>query len=319
MTTNPNNSVGTNGAYSGRTSPNALNDVLALFNSRGIVSGWACTPNSGMTVQIGGDGSNRDVAIAEDNAGDRVSVDNISMAPISVTIPSAPANNSRIDAIVAYVENPPMGTSTDTDNPGAVGLIVVSGTVASTPTVPDDNTIRTAITADGASGSTAYYVVLATVSVASGVTTITSTNITAGDGASIAQNAIANNSITKAKIDESTISKVLYDNPSGSNGTIVLSETAANFEYLEFFVFTNDDDYSSVKVCNPNGKKVALSSIHAIGSGELVYKVRIVSINGISVSTPSDGAGQQYGEGSSASTNINHVNNVYITRVVGYY
>lgn len=203
MTTNPNNAVGTNGAYSGRTSPNALNDVLALFNGRGIVSGWACSPDSGMTVEVGGDGTNRDVAIAEDNAGNRVPVDNISQAPISVTIPAAPANNSRIDAIVAYVENPPMGTSTDTDNPGAVGLIVVSGTVASTPSAPDDNAIRTAITADGASGSTAYYVVLATVRVASGTTTITSTNITAGDTASVKSDIIP--LITSAMINSGAV------------------------------------------------------------------------------------------------------------------
>lgn len=183
MTTNPNNAVGTNGAYSGRTSPNAFNDVLAIMGGRGVVSGWACSPDSGMDVTIGGNGSVRDVAVAEDNAGNRVTVNNISQAPISLTIPAAPASNSRIDAIVAYVENPPMGTSTDTDNPGPVGLIIVSGAVASTPTVPDDNTIRTAITADGAAGATAYYVILATVTVANGTTTITSGLISAGANA----------------------------------------------------------------------------------------------------------------------------------------
>lgn len=183
MTTNPNNAVGTNGAYSGRTSPNAFNDVLAIMGGRGVVSGWVCSPDSGMDVTIGGSGSVRDVAVAEDNAGNRVTVNNISQAPISLTIPAAPASNSRIDAIVAYVENPPMGTSTDTDNPGPVGLIIVSGAVASTPTVPDDNTIRTAITADGAAGATAYYVILATVTVANGTTTITSGLISAGANA----------------------------------------------------------------------------------------------------------------------------------------
>lgn len=183
MTTNPNNAVGTNGAYSGRTSPNAFNDVLAIMGGRGVVSGWVCSPDSGMDVTVGGSGSVRDVAVAEDNAGNRVTVNNISQAPISLTIPAAPASNSRIDAIVAYVENPPMGTSTDTDNPGPVGLIIVSGAVASTPTVPDDNTIRTAITADGAAGATAYYVILATVTVANGTTTITSGLISAGANA----------------------------------------------------------------------------------------------------------------------------------------
>lgn len=315
MTTNPNNAVGTNGAYSGRTSPNALNDVLASFTGRGILSGWACVPDSGMDVTVGGDGSHRDVAIAEDNAGNKVTVNNISQSPVSVTIPAAPANNSRIDSIVAYVENPPMGTSTDTDNPGTVGLIVVSGTVASTPVAPTDNQIRTGITADGAAGSTAYYVVLANVTVPNGITTITNTNISAGD------EAITDNiTVTKSKIDWSTISKVLYNDPTGTTGDVALSETAANFEYIEIFYRTNDQDYGSTKVYQPNGKKVSLSTaVHAIGTGELVYKVSIKEFDGVNLVKVTDGAGDEYGEASSASTNISHQNNVYITRVVGYY
>ena len=315
MTTNPNNAVGTNGAYSGRTSPNALNDVLACFTGRGILSGWACVPDSGMDVTVGGDGSHRDVAIAEDNAGNKVTVNNISQSPVSVTIPAAPANNSRIDSIVAYVENPPMGTSTDTDNPGTVGLIVVSGTVASTPVAPTDNQIRTGITADGAAGSTAYYVVLANVTVPNGITTITSTNISAGD------EAITDNvSVTKSEIDWSTISKVLYNDNTGTTGDVLLSETSANFEYIEIFYRTNDQDYGSTKVYQPNGKKVSLSTaVHAIGTGELVYKVSIKEFDGVNLVKVTDGAGDEYGEASSASTNISHQNNVYITRVVGYY
>jgi len=178
--TNPNNSIGTNAGYGGRTSANAFNDVLAGF-SRGILSGWACSPNSGLTVSLGGSGTTRDVAVAENNTGDMISINNISNAPVDVTIGAAPASNSRIDAIVAYVDNPPQGTSTVADNPGACGLIVVAGTAASTPTAPSDNAIRTAITADGASGTTAYYVVLAYITIASGTTDISTNDIQVGD------------------------------------------------------------------------------------------------------------------------------------------
>ena len=82
--------------------------------------------------------------------------------------------------MVAYVDNPPQGASTSTDNPGACGLIVVSGSAAQTPIAPDDSAIRTAITADGGAGSVAYYVMLGSVLVASGTTDIDSTMITAG-------------------------------------------------------------------------------------------------------------------------------------------
>lgn len=171
--TNPNNAVGTNGAYGGRTSVDAFNDALALL-SGGVLSGWACTPDSGLTVAFGGDGTSRDVAIAVDNAGNKTTINNISGSPISVTVGAAPNANSRIDAVVAYVDNPPTGSATATDNYGACGLIVVAGAVSATPVQPNESAIRTAITADGASGTTAYYVVLAYITVATGTTDITS-------------------------------------------------------------------------------------------------------------------------------------------------
>ena len=152
--TNPNNAIGTNGAFDGRTSPNALNDITAAF-TRGIVSGWNCVPKSGMTVQLGGSASVRDVALAEDNAGDKLTINNRSGAPVEITLDGAPATNNRIDAIVAYVDNPSTGDGNTTDNPTACGIIAVSGTVAANPTAPTDEQIRSAITTEGATGGVA--------------------------------------------------------------------------------------------------------------------------------------------------------------------
>lgn len=217
--TNPNNAVGTNAAYGGRTSVNAFNDGLNIY-SRGILSGWGCSPKSGMTVQIGGNGSDRDAAVAEDNAGNKTSINNISGSPIDVTIPAAPATNNRIDLIVAYADNPPSGTSTVVDNPAACGIIVVSGTAAASPTAPTDATIRSAITADGATGSTAYYVVLAQIRVGTGVTTIGSGVITQGSkvesgakaGAStVSTNSIADGAVTSDKVDYATFKLAVPD------------------------------------------------------------------------------------------------------------
>lgn len=203
--TNPNNSIGTNGAFGGRTSVNAFNDVMG-FLSRGILSGWACVPNSGLTVSLGGNGTTRDSAVAVDNAGNKTSINNISNSPINITIGAAPGTNSRIDAIVAYVDNPPAGNATETDNPDACGLIVVPGTAASTPVAPNDSAIRTAITADGASGTTAYYVVLAYITMANGTTDITSDMIADGDTSVITPDNIADGSIKIQKLDLSTFS-----------------------------------------------------------------------------------------------------------------
>lgn len=187
--TNPNNAIGTNGAFDGRTSPNALNDLTAAF-TRGIVSGWNCAPKSGMTVQLGGSASVRDVALAEDNAGDKLTINNRSGAPVEITLDGAPATNNRVDAIVAYVDNPSTGDGNTTDNPTACGIIAVSGTVAANPTAPTDEQIRSAITTDGATGGVAYYVILATIRVGTSVTSIGSGVITQG---SVAQVAAAQN------------------------------------------------------------------------------------------------------------------------------
>lgn len=207
--TNPNSAVGTNAAYDGRTSVNAFNDDLTIY-SRGILSGWECSPSSDMTVELGGNGTDRDAAVAEDNAGNKTSINNISGSPIEVTIPAAPSTNSRIDLIVAYADNPPSGTSTVADNPAACGIIVVSGTAASSPTAPTDDTIRDAITSDGATGSTAYYVILAEILVGTSVTTIGSGVITQGDTVTsyalpatdtVTTDAIADEAVTSDKID----------------------------------------------------------------------------------------------------------------------
>ena len=202
MSTNPGNAVGTNGAFGGRTSVNAFNDVLGMFSGRGVLQGWELAPSSGMTITVGGDGTTRDVAVAEDNIGNRTTIDNISGQPIEVEIPAAPASNSRIDLIVAYVDNPAQGSATVTDNYEACGLIVVSGTAAASPTAPDESDIRTAITTDGGAGTIAYYVVLGTVTVASGTTDIDSTMLTNGS-----HTGVTSDNVDWAALDSSTLTK----------------------------------------------------------------------------------------------------------------
>lgn len=192
--TNPDNAIGTNAAYGTRTSTNAFNDILQLASGRGILSGWACAPKSGMTVKIGGTAGVRDVAIAEDNLGNRTTINNRSGESIDVAIGAASASSNRYDAIVAYVKNPAQATAATPipqDAPSVCGLIVVQGGT----TGVSEAQIRTAITADGGGGTTAYYVVIATVYVASGTTTITSANISQAH-ASISASDIANDEIT---------------------------------------------------------------------------------------------------------------------------
>ena len=260
MATNPNNAIGTNAAFGGRTSPNAFNDVLGAFQGRGIVSGWECSPDSGMTVVLGGNGTTRDVAIAEDNAGNKTTVDNIPASPISLTIAAAPATQSRIDAVVVYVNNPPQGSSTAVDNYGTVGILDVQGTVASSPVAPNDSEIRTAITTDGASGATAYYVVLGNITVASGTTTITSDMIEDGAVAPFQSElvAIEDGSITGDKIADDTVKS---DN---LNWTTVMASIFSNATTL----------YDGIpSPTGPNEMKFGNGLLLAFGGSDSLYSV----------------------------------------------
>lgn len=245
---NPDNALGTNGAYGGRTSVNAFNDVLATFSGRGVLSGWECVPDTGLTVNIGGNGTDRDVALAEDNVGNKTTVNNISQAPVPVTMPAAPATNSRVDAIVAYIEASPSATA-ETDNYTAVNLLVVSGTASATPTVPNDSDIRTAITGDGASGSTAYYVILATVTIPSGTTDIDATMITAG---------------TPAQLTSKNIDFVTYQPVVAGQETEVGTWVDGKTIYARYFTGT---------YANPSGGTVTNVTLLPFGSVETIVRI----------------------------------------------
>ena len=108
---------------------------------------------------------------------------------------------------------------------------------------------------------------------------------------------------------------VLYNNESGSNGTIALSETAKNFKYIEIIFRDNDDTYSSVRVHNPNGKNVDLTTL-ARWSSTFYIKQKRVAISGTSITS---GNATEVQLTTAPKIKINtSANNIYITRVVGY-
>lgn len=330
--TNPNNAIGTNGAFSGRTSPNALNDLAAAF-SRGIVSGWTCSPKSGMTVQLGGSASVRDTALAEDNAGNKLTINNRSGAPVDVTLDGAPSTNNRIDAIVAYVDNPSTGDDNTTDNPTTCGIIAVKGTVAASPSAPSDAQIRAAITTDGATGGVAYYVVLATILVGTNVTTIGSGVIAQGTqsttenfnipAASITTAKLANDAVTGPKIDWSTIRTTLFSNTSGTSpSSVVLSSSIANFDAVEIYFKSTIDSGTQVGFTRAESgtgfSNIALVSCKYVGGGspKAYLNMTNVTISGTSMSHSGAMAwNSTWGTSSISATNQSDI--IKITKVVG--
>lgn len=107
----------------------------------------------------------------------------------------------------------------------------------------------------------------------------------------------------------------LYTNASGSNGTITLSKSAANYTHMRIYFRTDDGTaYQTAKdVYSPNGKYVPLSAATTVQAQNQTWlKTRLVKISGTSITTDTT----RY-----ANTNATYysefqkTNVIYITRV----
>lgn len=116
----------------------------------------------------------------------------------------------------------------------------------------------------------------------------------------------------------SLVGEVLYDNTSGTNGTVNLSSSAANYSYMEIYFRPNDSQVyqSSVKICSPNGKYAFLMYNVISSAGTTVYsKMKNVYIDGTTITN----YGNRYSEmGLSSTVSTQQSNSIYIVRVVGY-
>jgi len=116
--------------------------------------------------------------------------------------------------------------------------------------------------------------------------------------------------------------KSLYDNSSGTTGTVTLSETSANFEYLEIFYSYyagSMDMYNSVKIYSPNGKIAMLIGSYDNGT-RLYHEVARYTISGTSI-TRSNATRWRFGTGGENSTRTNTTSSdpsIKVVKVIGY-
>ena len=96
---------------------------------------------------------------------------------------------------------------------------------------------------------------------------------------------------------------------------MTLNDSAANYDSIEIYFRDNDNDYNSVKVCNPNGKNVSLISQYNNGNNTVWFKIAIVTISGNSITF---GNREEVKLINGSSPSISFSSNIYITRVVGY-
>lgn len=110
----------------------------------------------------------------------------------------------------------------------------------------------------------------------------------------------------------------LYNNTSGSNGTITLSASAASYTHMRIHYRVNRDshiEYGATDVYSPNGKRVSLLLFRSTTSGSMDFAGAIISISGTSITRVSSRVGSFTGSSTSATSNDN---NVYIVRVEGW-
>lgn len=115
---------------------------------------------------------------------------------------------------------------------------------------------------------------------------------------------------------QNLIPTTLYNNSSGSNGTITLSDNSANYSYLEIYFYTNDGwQYKGYQKCMLEGSNATYHTLIATWSdtsGRCYLKTKLISISGTSISTVGYSEVNLSGGGATAS------NNIYIRRVLGY-
>lgn len=103
----------------------------------------------------------------------------------------------------------------------------------------------------------------------------------------------------------------LYDNSSGTTGTVTLSESSANFSYLEIFFVSYS--HKSARVYNPNGKEVKLQSVEYADTQYDLWKT--VTISGTNITVKNEYRIADYGNTLNVAQNTNQVR---IYKVIGY-
>jgi hypothetical protein len=112
---------------------------------------------------------------------------------------------------------------------------------------------------------------------------------------------------------------VLYNNATGTTGTVTLSETSANFSYLEiYYKFTHGNDKSgSIKTDNPNGKHCCID-VSYIDQNTASYHYNAISEINISGTSITVSRQAVYQFGTAPSITYANASIIYITKVVGY-
>lgn len=110
---------------------------------------------------------------------------------------------------------------------------------------------------------------------------------------------------------------VLYNDDTGTKDTVVLSETAAHFDYIEIFYGKGNATYfSSVKVFKPNQKSVNLVIIWRFQAGGIQFQTQGVVIQDTNILREAEAYSNIMA--GDTSIGVGDQKDISIFRVVGY-
>ena len=110
----------------------------------------------------------------------------------------------------------------------------------------------------------------------------------------------------------------MYESEQGTKGTITLSDSAANYDYLEFYWLHDDGMRGCQKIANPNGKTIGINSTSSTSYGYLWFAFKALNISGTQCTLDTDHAVGELGFTNDGTMQRRNQDKIAIVKVVGY-
>ena len=113
-------------------------------------------------------------------------------------------------------------------------------------------------------------------------------------------------------LNKKLVGTVLYEDETGTTGNITLSDSAANYDYIDFYCKRSTHVYT-VRTYKPNGNTVSLSTNYCDGTYMYLY-AKVITISGNVLTVVRSNIGYFNNDGAHATSDDSN----FITKIVGY-
>lgn len=119
-------------------------------------------------------------------------------------------------------------------------------------------------------------------------------------------------------VQQHSISQTLFENEQGTKGAITLSDSAANYDYLEFFWKHDDGACGSQRIADPNGKTIGINATSSTSYGYLWFAYKGMNISGTQCTLNTDHSVGELGFTNDGTLQRQKQDKLGITKVIGY-